>query len=486
MNKNAPTPLALAAMVAFPLSCIGVLLFLWLSFSGPLPLKPSSYQFKVAMTEATNLVAPAEVRIAGVKVGNVAKIEEDPEGNATLATIEIKRKFAPIRRDARFSLRQKSIIGETYVDMTVGTKKAAALPEDGVLRGPKRVQESTQVDEILDSFDPYTRDAFQTWQQDLGAGIVGRGVDLNDAIGTLPNLVREGRDLTRLLDAQQGALRGVVKNGGLVFDALSRNQRQLSALVRNQNTVFSAIQRERQAFADIWEILPTFLVESRLTLSRLQRFAKDTDPLVVQLRPAFQKLRPTLQDLGALSPDLRRFFANSDPYVDLAQRSLPATREIAGGLRPTFGALSPLLSEVNPLLDYLSFNQHQITDFIATFASINAAKGYPSQDPQSSGHVTRLFPVTGADTQAFWPNRRPQNRGNAYLGPLSFAQPEAARTGVMPAWDCANTSTGGPRPGQRGTTTETRQPQCRVTGPINYKGKSQYYPRLQRIEYLPR
>ncbi len=344
------------------------------------------------MTEATNLVAPAEVRIAGVKVGNVAKIEEDPEGNAALATIEIKRKFAPIRRDARFSLRQKSIIGETYVDMTVGTKNAAALPEDGVLRGPKRVQESTQVDEILDSFDPYTRSAFQTWQQDLGAGIVGRGVDLNDALGTLPNLVREGRDLTRLLDAQQGALRGVVKNGGLVFDALSRNQRQLSALVRNQNTVFSSIQRERQAFADIWEILPTFLVESRLTLSRLQRFAKDTDPLVVQLRPAFQKLRPTLQDLGALSPDLRRFFANSDPYIDLAQRSLPATREISAGLRPTFGALSPLLSEVNPLLDYLSFNQHQITDFLATFSSINAAKGYSSQDPLSSGHVTRLFP----------------------------------------------------------------------------------------------
>ena len=84
MNKNAPTPLALAAMVAFPLSCIGMLLFLWLSFSGPLPLKPTSYQFKVAMTEATNLVAPAEVRMAGVKIGNVAKIEEDPEGNARL------------------------------------------------------------------------------------------------------------------------------------------------------------------------------------------------------------------------------------------------------------------------------------------------------------------------------------------------------------------------------------------------------------------
>ncbi len=484
MNKQAPTPLALAAIVAFPLSCIGMLLFLWLSFSGPLPLKPTSYQFKVAMPEATNLVAPAEVRVAGVRIGKVAKIEEDPAGNALLATIEIKRKFAPIRRDARFSLRQKSIIGETYVDMTIGTKKAAALPEDGVLRGPKNVQESTQVDEILDSFDPYTRNAFQTWQQDLGKGIVQRGVDLNDALGSLPGLVTEGRDLTRLLDAQQGALRGVVKNGGLVFDALSRNQRQLSALVRNQNTVFSAIQRERQAFADIWEILPTFLVESRLTLSRLQRFAKDTDPLVVQLRPAFLKLRPTLQDLGALSPDLQRFFANSDPYIDLAQRSLPATREILAGLRPTFGSLAPFLSEVNPLLDYISVNQHQVTDFLANFAAVNAAKGFPSDDPQSSGHVTRLFSPTGPDSQAFWDTRRPQNRGNAYLPPLVFAQPEVGRTGVLPAWDCRNTPTGGPVAATPDATPPA--PPCRVARPTTYKGVTQYYPRLRRVEYLPR
>ena len=148
------------------------------------------------------------------------------------------------------------------------------------------MQEVTQVDEILDSFDPYTRGAFQTWQQDLGAGIVGRGLDLNDALGSLPKFVGAGGDLTELLDAQSAALKGVVKNGGLVFDALSRNDRQLRALVENQNTVFSAIQRERQSFADIWEILPTFLVESRLTLRRLQRFASDTDPLVVDLSPS--------------------------------------------------------------------------------------------------------------------------------------------------------------------------------------------------------
>ena len=109
-----------------------MLLFLWLSFSGPLPLKPRVTSSKVALPEATNLVPSAEVRVAGVKVGKVSDVDEDPQGNATLATIELKRKYAPIHHDARFGLRQKSIIGETYVEMTIGSKQAPALPEEGV------------------------------------------------------------------------------------------------------------------------------------------------------------------------------------------------------------------------------------------------------------------------------------------------------------------------------------------------------------------
>ena len=37
------------------------------------------------------------------------------QGNRTLATIEIERKFAPSAQDARAILRQKTLLGETYV-----------------------------------------------------------------------------------------------------------------------------------------------------------------------------------------------------------------------------------------------------------------------------------------------------------------------------------------------------------------------------------
>ena len=40
MNKQAPSIGRILAMVVFAMSCFGLLLFLWLAFGGPVPLKP--------------------------------------------------------------------------------------------------------------------------------------------------------------------------------------------------------------------------------------------------------------------------------------------------------------------------------------------------------------------------------------------------------------------------------------------------------------
>ena len=45
VNKAAPSFGRIAAMVVFALSCFGLLLFLWLAFGGPIPLKPQGYRF---------------------------------------------------------------------------------------------------------------------------------------------------------------------------------------------------------------------------------------------------------------------------------------------------------------------------------------------------------------------------------------------------------------------------------------------------------
>src|SRR4051812_2273643 len=111
MQKSTPSIAQLLTMVVFALSCFGLLLFLWLSFGGPVPLKPKGYQVSVDFPEATTLATEADVRIAGVSVGKVRKLDVNRGANRTKVTLELDSAYAPLRQDARAILRQKTLLG---------------------------------------------------------------------------------------------------------------------------------------------------------------------------------------------------------------------------------------------------------------------------------------------------------------------------------------------------------------------------------------
>ena len=159
MDKQSPGILRILAMVVFTLSCFGLLLFLWLSFGGPVPLKPKQYRLRVHFPEAATLAQEADVRIAGVNVGKVKKKELDKSGNSTTVTLDIKRSFAPIPRDTRAILRQKTLLGETYVELTPGNPRSGKLPDGGTLLR-RQVAPTVELDEILSTFDTNTKKAF--------------------------------------------------------------------------------------------------------------------------------------------------------------------------------------------------------------------------------------------------------------------------------------------------------------------------------------
>jgi virulence factor Mce-like protein len=479
--KQAPTLGRLLIMVGFATACFGLLLFLWLSFGGATPLKPKGYQFRIVFPEAAQLAQEADVRVAGVQVGKVRSKELAPGGNATIATLELDRKFAPIASDARAVLRQKSLLGETYVELTTGSRGAPKIPEGGLL-ARSRVRETVELDEILNSLDPFTRKAFRTWQQSLAQGVERRGPDLNDAFGSLPGFVESGGDLLEVLDDERANVRGLIRNTGVVFGALTRREDQLKNLIENSDTTFTAIQREREAFADTWQVFPTFLDESRATFRRLQSFSRDTRPLVRDLQPALDDLTPTLEAVRDFSPDLRRFFVNFDPLIDASKESLPATKEVFDGLRPLLGELGPWLGEVNPILDWIvGQHQHTLVDVFANLGVATQART-SSRDPRATGHYLRQYGPTGAETVAIYPTRLSSNRGNAYINPLSLVGPETARRGIIAAFDCRNTGAGGPgdKPATEGA---MGTPPCGTQSPYSFQGKLQQFPHVERESY---
>ena len=479
MNKTPPNAARILAMVVFAFSCFGLLLFLWLSFGGAVPLKPKGYRVEIAFPEATQLAIEADVRTAGVRIGKVRAKRRDPASNRTIATVQIERKYAPLHQDAKAILRQKTLLGETFVEMTMGSKTSPFVPEGGRLDNDQ-VNPSVELDEILTTLDPFTRAAFRTWQRDLGASVDGRGRDLNDSFGNLPGWVESGGDLLEILDQQRGALGALVRGTGEVFEAVTEKEDQLRTLITAQDDVFTAIANEREAFAETFRIFPTFLDESKLTFERLGRFSTKAEPVVRDLEPAMRDLAPTLDSLGDFSPHLKRFFENFDPLITVSRRSLPATSEVLSGLKPVLSELAPFLQQINPILEYIGVHIYTLSDMLANLGVATAAK-IKNPGPDAIGHYLRQFGPLGSEAVAIQPNRGANNRGNTYLNPLGvMSTPEGQKFKILPSFDCNNA--GGEKL-PSGTPAQP-SPGCRVQKPFTFKGSpTTKYPRLTEENY---
>jgi len=463
MNTSAPTPGRLLVISAFALTCFGLLLFLWLAFGGAIPLKPQGYRVQVAFTDATTLADQADVRTAGVSIGKVVDKKLAPGGNRTLATLELKSAYAPLKADARAILRQKTLLGETYVELTTGSRHAENISEGGRLPDG-RVAQAVEFDEFLQIFDRPTRKAFQGWQASIAQAGAGRGRDLSDALGNLPAFTENAQSVVDVLDDRRAALRDLVENAGRTFEQVTRDEGALSTLVQRNTELFDELSARRDSLASSIRIFPTFLDESKQTLGRLRTFSVDTEPLIRDLDPVLTDLQPTLAALRRLSPDLENLFDNVDPLITAGDKGLPAASRVLRGLDPTLASTGPFLQQLNPVLQFLELNQAKVTDFLNIGPS--ALGGIRSTVPgsKSNGHVLPQIIVTGSQSLPAL-TRSKDNRGNAYLSPTSKRDPSSL---TLPSFDCRHVGEKGP----------TNTPGCKVAGPVPFQGRNQFFPQV--------
>jgi phospholipid/cholesterol/gamma-HCH transport system substrate-binding protein len=414
MQKAAPSFGRIAVMAGFALSCFGLLLFLWIAFGGSIPLKPKGYRFTASFSEATQLAKEADVRISGVPVGKVKTIEPDKQTGRSDVVIQLDTRYAPLPSDAKAILRQKTLLGETYVELTPGTKSAPKIPEGGRLK-TSQVSPTVELDEIYRSFDKPTREAFQIWMQTQAQAIKGHGRDVNEALGNLGPFAEDATTAVDILNRQSGALRRLISNTGVVFGALTERDGQLRSRIENSNQVFATTARRDRELQESFVALPTFSRESRATLKRLDRFADNTNPLVTQLRPAARELSPTLEDLAALAPDAKALFRDLDKLITVSKTGFPAAQKVVRDLRPLLAQSDPALRQLNPILQFLGQYKQEITSFFA-----NTAAATQAFDPGTRLHYLRTTNPLNPENLAAYPHRIGSNRPNPYQLPGGY------------------------------------------------------------------
>ncbi|MEA2124542.1 MAG: phospholipid/cholesterol/gamma-HCH transport system substrate-binding protein [Solirubrobacteraceae bacterium] len=496
MNTGGMPPRQVAVMVTFALSCFGLLLFLWLSFGGPVPLKPKGYRVTAQFGEATTLATEADVRVSGVPVGKVKSIEPDQTTGLSKVVMQIDPAFVPLRRDVKAILRQKTLLGETYVELTPGTRTAKAIPENGVIPDAS-ISQAVQLDEVFRAFDPETRKAFQTWMQTQAMALDGRGTDLNAALGNLGPFADEASDIVSILRRQQPAVQSLIKNTGVVFNALSARDDQLRSLIENSDTVFRTTSRRAAELQQTFQILPTFQREARATLADLNVFARNTDPLVNQLRPAARELSPTLRDLQATAPDLKALFRETDKLITASKTGFPAASKLLNDTKPLLQEFHPFANELLPILQFIKPYKRELTAF---FANVTAATQATTQVGDKRVHYLRTTNPLNAEVLAAYPERIGSNRPNAYTLPGLF---DTLGTDAFPEFETRHCGRGVPvisqvadpllsllLPDELITSVNSiilpatsagqlPAPKCNQQGKYTFQGKTTQFPRIE-------
>ena len=426
METRPPTTVRILIAVGFAISCFGLALFLWLAFGGAIPLKAEGYRFTVPFDEATQLAQESDVRISGVSVGKVKTIDLSDSGLAD-ATIELDAAYAPIPDDTRAILRQKTLLGETYVELSPGSDTAQPLPEgDSLPRA--QVSEAVQLDEIFRTFDEPTRAAFQAWMQGQAASLRGRGDDLSVAIASLPAFADDTDRLLRLLDSQDVALSQFVRDGGEAFAALSERSGQLRGAIENGAQVFKTTADRNADLAEIFRIFPTFLRESRETFTRLEQFARDTDPVVVGLQPAARELAPTLVETQRLAPVLDSFFSALLGTLEVGPKGLKATRALLDSPLPqVLKGFNPWLASFNPILEVVRMYKREVAAALANLAAASNGVFFDTTLGKSFHYVRTEGPLA-PDAISTYPNRLEMSRTNPYFKPGDFSDIRAGLT----------------------------------------------------------
>jgi len=111
----------------------------------------SDERFHLLYAFAGGVEVGSPVRVSGVKVGKVEKIEfispdgKDPADRASLKiTISVSKKAAEaVRNDSRFYVNMAGIIGERYIEISPGSRQESVLAGGSTVRGvdPPRIDQ---------------------------------------------------------------------------------------------------------------------------------------------------------------------------------------------------------------------------------------------------------------------------------------------------------------------------------------------------------
>jgi virulence factor Mce-like protein len=466
---QAPKRSAVFAALAFALSCIGLIIFVWTQFAGTIPFAAQGYRVRALFAEAGQLVPNADVRISGVTVGKVAAVQA--RGVDSLVTMSIDHQYAPIPVDTRATLRDKTLLGEAYVQLSTGSGTARKLSDGGTL--PRsQVQSTQQLDQVLSTFDTPTQKSLQALLQGTYTSLAGRGFELSNAIGNLDPTFTELQALFGVLNQQQHNIQGVISNSATVLTTLGDRSSALQTLIRAGDQVMSATALRNAQLTATVHSLPPFLSVLRTTLGGLQTTLRLAKPTLDDLRPVAPLVTPALRELITLSGPAIKLLHQAPSLLHAADAALPAITRFSRAFKPAVDVLLPGARELAPMISFIAVYHRELVAAMANLAADLQATA-TADTKTGTAHYLRAISAFFNESAYGQTVREPTNRANAYFAPGELVN--IAKGGLLSA-SCSNVH----NPSQ--VPIGGQNVPCRVQPPFHWPAGElkSYYPHVTR------
>ena len=443
-------------MRAGAIGIVVLTVFVFFAFAKDIPFT-KGYEMKAVFQNSSALQLGSPVRIAGVDVGKVSKVQAlGDDSSLTVVTMKIDKKGLPIRRDARLKIRPRIFLeGNFFVDIRPGTPGAPDLPDGGTI-GPAQTSAPVQLDQVLGTLKTSARQDLQKLLQGYGDAINGKPTaaedasqdpdtqgqtaaeSLNQSLEYAPDALRQSAIVNEaLLGTSPGDLARLIKGNQKVAAALVRSEGNLKDLITNFNTTTAALA-SRQG-------------DLRATLRELPQVLEAANPAFDELNASFPNTRAFARDILPAVRETPATIAASLPWI-AQTRALVRPSELGGSIRLLQPAVSDLAKFTDGSITFLPqadlFNRCALNNLLPTgdtvirdgalstgvsnqdefFQSLVGLSG-ESQNFDGNGNYVRFTTGGGAATKETGPiNGGPKLFANFVNQPLGTRPARPSRT----------------------------------------------------------
>jgi ABC-type transporter Mla subunit MlaD len=323
-----------------------LLLALYAAFINSYPWN-NPYELRAVFSNANNLALKSPVRVAGVTVGQVTKVEAKPGSTASVVTMALTDEALPIHRDATLKIRPRIFLeGNLFVDLKPGTGHAPVVDSEGQIPMTQTFS-PVQLDQVLSVLRGSTRQDARKLLQGYGDVLNGKpkpgedadqppmtrgqtaGESLNDSLSTAPRALRglaqvndallgtEPHDLSKLIAAQQK-----------VSAELNKHEESLKSLVSNFNTTMAAFAGEATALQTSIHVLPDVLQAADSALLHLNDAFPPTRAFAREILPGVRETPATIQASFPWIDQTRKLVSPAE-LQGLVNDLRPATKDLA-------------------------------------------------------------------------------------------------------------------------------------------------------------